>query len=217
MTQSRPIHEALAEHQALGAAGWTLEDAMRKLHDWAEVFRFHFKLEIPRVPLRLARLRRNCLGHYNPGFNDFGLTDEIAIDVAHLVRGITSGAWYDVLGTLLHEQLHFDQQLRGTAPTPGPGNYHNVEYRGKAEQLGLLVSSRGVGEGYVPGGPFLTLLAERGEAMPDLRFPVRAPKPAGNSPLKKWSCGCTNVRVAVADFHARCLRCCNLFERIGAG
>jgi hypothetical protein len=41
-----------------------------------------------------------------------------------------------------------------------------------------------------------------------LRSPSRKP---GHSTLKKWSCGCTNARVAVPDFAAVCLRCDNRF------
>jgi hypothetical protein len=206
----KSIHEALAEYQILGTSGWTLRDAISELHEWADVFRAHFKLEVPAVPLRLARLRRNCLGHYNPGFNDFGLTDEIAIDVDHLARGIVADRWYDILGTPLHEQLHFHQQWHGKPAKPGPGNYHNAEYRAKAHACGLLVSSRGVSEGYLPDGPFLTLLRDRGVSVPDLPFASPSRKP-GRSTLKKWSCGCTNVRVAVSEFAAVCLRCDNRF------
>lgn len=39
------------------------------------------------------------------------------------------------------------------------------------------------------------------------------PKPKGKSKLKKWSCGCTNVRVAIVDFQAVCLKCGKMFEK----
>ena len=35
--------------------------------------------------------------------------------------------------------------------------------------------------------------------------------PKGKSKLKKWTCGCQNVRVGTADFHAKCTRCGNDF------
>jgi hypothetical protein len=38
-------------------------------------------------------------------------------------------------------------------------------------------------------------------------------KSKGRSKLKKWTCGCTNVRVAVKDFEAKCLKCCQDFKR----
>jgi hypothetical protein len=37
-------------------------------------------------------------------------------------------------------------------------------------------------------------------------------KPKGNSKFKKWTCGCTNVRVAVKDFETKCLKCCREFN-----
>ena len=40
---------------------------------------------------RLARLRGNCLGHFNPAFNDFGLENEIAIDLYHLILRLAAG------------------------------------------------------------------------------------------------------------------------------
>jgi hypothetical protein len=36
--------------------------------------------------------------------------------------------------------------------------------------------------------------------------------PKGKSKLKKWSCGCTNIRVAVRSLEAKCLKCGNKFE-----
>lgn len=219
------VYRVLAEHQQAGTAGWKtpgllaegwdLQDVISRLHDWAEAFRSRFRLDIPTVPLRLARLRWNCLGHFNPGFNDFGLRNEIAIDVGHLTCRLETGGWWQVLGTLLHEQLHFWQQLNGGPPKPGPGNYHNVQYQGKALGLGLVVSRRGVNEGYLEDGPFLRLLREKGVRVPATAALGREPRRARvGSKLKKWSCGCeppVNVRVAVAAFRARCLACNRLF------
>lgn len=215
-TREKLVYQALAEHQQTGTAGWDLEDIMKKLHDWAGIFRFQFKLEIPSVPLRMARLRWNCLGHFMPGFNDFGLQNEIALDVKHLIYRLETGSWWEVLATLLHEQLHFWQQLNGKPPKPGPGNYHNIQYRGKAERLGLIISDRGVNEDYVADGPFLRLLEEKGVEVPKIMFQDRASRlrKRQGSKLKKWSCGCKrpiNVRVAVQDFQAECLKCHRLF------
>jgi hypothetical protein len=225
-TAGDEVYRVLAEHQqtatagwktpGLLASGWDLHDVITHLHDWAETFRSRFCLQIPTVPLRLARLRWNCLGHFNPGFNDFGLRNEIAIDVSHLTYRLETGAWWEVLATLLHEQLHFWQQLNGNPPKPGPGNYHNVQYQAKAHRLGLVVSSRGVDEDYLADGPFLELLREKGVHVPetaDLER-QRGRRARVGSKLKKWACGCerpVNVRVAVTDFQAMCLRCNRLF------
>jgi hypothetical protein len=212
------VYQELADYQKSRTSGWTLHDAMQHLHDWADIFRFRFKLEIPAVPLRLARLRWNCLGHFDPSFNDFGLQNEIAIDVGHLTARLQSGAWWQVLATLLHEQLHFWQQLNGRPSRPGRGNYHNVEYRERAARLGLVVSSRGVNEHYLAESPFLMLLKEKGVDIPALSnspqyFP--ASRPRVGSKLKRWSCGCippVRLRVGRAKIRVRCMDCGQMFD-----
>jgi hypothetical protein len=205
----RIVQETMSEYQRNAPAGWTWQDVSARLQDWADLFRSHFKLEIPSVPLRLARLRWNCLGHFNPGFNDFGLPNEIGIDEVHLFRRITEGNWWQVLGTELHEQLHFWQQLHGKPAKPGPGNYHNVQYRAKARECGLIVSQRGVTEGYVEDGPFLQLLRERGVEVPQV-LPAPAPRGRGASTLRKWVCCCTppvSLRVGRSRIRVQCLDC----------
>lgn len=212
------VYEVLVEHQVRGTDGWDLRKVMADLHDWAEVFRLRFKLEVPPVPLRLARLRLNCLGHFRPGHNDFGLRNEIAVDTNHLVSCLRADEWWQVLATLLHEQLHFWQQLRGSPPKPGPGNYHNAQYQAKAEGLGLLVSNRGVHQGYDTDGPFWTLLQERGVRVPGIPPRGRRDREKKGSKLKKWSCECVppvNVRVAIAPFLAVCLHCNARFQLSG--
>lgn len=210
------VYEALAEYQKEATQGWALQEVIVKLHDWAEVFRSHFKLEIPAVPLRLARLRWNCLGHFNPEFNDFGLLNEIAIDILHLLRRLMEGNWWQVLGTLLHEQLHFWQQLHGKPSKPGLYNYHNVQYRAKALATGFVVSDRGVNEGYAPDGEFLCLLKDRGVEVPEILPGPPQKQRRGRSTLKKWSCGCTNVWVGQRVLIARCHEpgCGNPFGKI---
>jgi len=211
-----PVYQALADHQAVGTDGWRLKDVVALLLVWAEVFRLRFKLEIPAMPLRIARLRWNCLGHFNPGFNDFGLKDEIAIDDFHLQRRLAEGEWWQVLGTLLHEQLHYWQKLHGK---PGSNNYHNVQYQTRALDLGLIVTDRGVTEGYVKDGPFLALLAEHGVKIPVISNSLIQRRPASRgvgSKLKKWCCSCrppVNIRVAVPQLRALCLECNGLFCR----
>jgi hypothetical protein len=188
---------------------------MTRLHQWAEIFSSHFKLEIPAVPLRIAQLRWNCLGHFNPGFNDFGLLNELALDVSHLLQRLRTGSWWEVLATLLHEQLHFWQQLHGQPAKPGPGNYHNVQYRNKARGLGLMVSDRGVNEGYDPDGTFLCLLRDRGVDVPSV--PLAPPaKRAGRSTLAKWICHCSppvSLRVGRSEIRVKCLECDQLFVK----
>lgn len=195
---SPDVYEALAGHQT--SEPWAARGVIAELHRWVPIFNERFGLEIPEVALGIDRLRMTRLGHFRPGHNGFGLKGEIVINDRYL--GGRDG--WETLGTLFHELLHAWQQAHGR---PGRGNYHNKQLREKAARYGLLIDPRGYTE-YEPDSPFTRLLAEFGVDVPALDRPA-APRcgPAGSSKLKKWSCGCTNVRVAVRDFRARCLNC----------
>ena len=116
---------------------------------------------------------------------------------------------WEVLGTLLHELLHAWQEVHGT---PGKRNHRNAEFQAKARELGLNIDRCGV-TGYAAKSPFKELLRQCGVSVPDQKLSLRRTSGhGGNRELKKWSCGCTNVRVAVADFRAMCLKCGNAFN-----
>jgi hypothetical protein len=203
------VYQALTDHQQ-AAQGWNMQTVAAELHRWGELFRLKFKLEIPLPALRLSALRITTLGHYDCGFNRFGLQNEIAISTRHIERCRADGAWWRVLGTLLHEHLHLWQQIHGK---PGRNNYHNVQYQKHAAGFGLIVTGEGYTQ-YAPESPFMDLLREHGIVVPAVPELTVKPPQRGESKLKKWSCGCTNVRVAIADFRAECLKCNRLFTRV---
>jgi hypothetical protein len=73
------------------------------------------------------------------------------------------------------------------------------------------------------GDPFIHLLRQHGvefntNDITEGGLIIIPPKPIhkGRSKLKKWTCGCTNVRVAIRDFQAKCLKCENRFELINS-
>jgi len=89
-----------------------------------------------------------------------------------------------------------------------------------ATSFGLLIDRRGVTD-YVLESPFMDLRRDNGIEVPTeadcdepddqgrrivRRAASRPNRLAGNSKLKKWSCGCTNVRCAV-ELRAWCCRC----------
>jgi hypothetical protein len=198
------IYEALSDHQR--SEDWRYRNFVAELHRWAAIFDRSFGLSVPEVSLGIGRLRAGRLGHFCPGHNLFGLKGEIVLNARYLLDA--RGSW-EVLGTLLHELLHGWQQAHGKA---GRHNYHNVQFRRKAFDCGLVVDDRGHTT-YDPEGRFFDLLREHGVDLPELPPPVPRVRTSGGSKLKKWSCGCTNVRVAVERFHARCLHCGNEFLR----
>jgi hypothetical protein len=199
------VYTALAEHQRNMA--WDRREIFGTLQAWAERFVFEFKLKIPEVALCIDPLPVKTLGHFRCGYNGFGLQREIALNELYLGGALPP---WRVLGVLLHELLHGWQEVHGKS---GKHNYHNVEYQKKAGGLGLIVDGRGITT-YADESPFKDLLIRYGVDVPLLSFQAPPPKQQGVSKLKKWRCGCTNVRVAVPGFRALCLNCGNEFAQV---
>lgn len=202
---AEPINEALKDH-ALTSGDWRYREAVGILHEWAARFNEELRLGLQTPVIGLNRIPVRRLGTYRPGRNGLGLRHEIVLNTAHLDRPLCQQ-----LATLLHELIHEWQGLFGK---PGSGNYHNHEFRIKAKQYGLIVDQFGHGQGVEPGA-FTKLLTKYGVDMEMLPItedmPIFAARPRGDSNLKKWRCGCTNVRCAV-ELTAQCLKCGLVFE-----
>ncbi|HYT87561.1 MAG TPA: hypothetical protein VEL76_02475 [Gemmataceae bacterium] len=194
------VYETLAAHQQT-ERDWSLHGVLVELHRWAEIFATEFRLQLPPVAFCVGPTRRNCYGYFRPGHNQFGMRREILIRDTHVTCQIAKREFWPILGTLLHELLHAWQDQNGL---PGLNNYHNAQFRGKAAEYGLIVDARGYTQ-FPPGGPFFAVLRKHGMPVPAIPSPIVRER--GRSRLKKWSCGCTNVRVAVAHFRALCLNC----------
>lgn len=209
-TQAKPslpeksVYGILATHQK--TENWEAKEIAQELHRWAGIFDLEFKLQIPEISLSVDWLRCGTLGHFRYGHNGFGLRGELAINRIYIDK---HGFW-QVLGTLLHELLHGWQQAYGKS---GKRNYHNKQYREKAKSLGLIVDQRGHTQ-YEKNSQFIEVLKKYGVKVPHIPEIVLMRR--GNSKLKKWSCGCCNVRVAIPDFKAQCLQpgCGNMFELV---
>ena len=200
------IYSTLSEHQT--THGWDRRDLFRELHRWAKTFDCEFKLNIPELAICVDLFRRSRFGHFRAGPNGFGLSSEVGINQLYLA----DRPFFEVLGTLLHEELHAWQHAHGE---PGRGNYHNKEFRAKAKSLGLIIDAGGVTE-YATSSPFTELLERHGIEVPDLPPSSSQTRLHHTSKLRKWSCHCTNVRVAIADFRALCLKCNHEFERVSS-
>jgi hypothetical protein len=201
-SETHSIYAVLAKHQRDEA--WDRRKTVADLQEWVARFIDEFKLAIPEIALSVDPLPANRYGHYRQGHNGFGLRGEIAINTRYLDRAL-----WEVLGTLLHELLHAWQDVNGT---PGKRNHHNAEFQAKARELGLVIDSRGL-TGYSANSPFKDLLGKHGVLAPAHEIVAPKAPPRGDSKMKKWTCGCTTVRVAVADFRARCLKCEKEFKR----
>lgn len=202
------IYDQLAAHQTTEA--WDFREVLANFHEWRERFNLEFKLGLSSYAIAVEGLRKTRLGQFREGHNGFGFQGEIIIARRHVVNNGTETAWWRVLGTLLHEMLHGWQYEHGK---PGKRNYHNVQFRRRAEELGLIIDHRGYTQ-YERDSPFMDLLERYGvEVPPDIAPATTEPEPPGKSKLKLWKCACVvRVRVAVPHFRARCLDCGQMFE-----
>lgn len=203
------INYHLRHHQA-DAEDWGFSDLANDLHLWGERMIFEFKLQIGTPVLMVARLRRGRLGHYRRGRNAFGLRDEIAIDQSHAEES----AYCRVLITLAHELIHSWQEHHGSPPSRRSFNYHNREFRNKAESLGLIVDSRGHTHCSPGDTPFLLLLKKYDVAVVETGEPRLALAQPSRSKLTLYECACgVKARVGRSRFNAKCLDCGTLFRK----
>ena len=192
---------------------WRFSYLSEELYTWFDLFNERFFDNALKTPvISFERTRVNTLGHFVIDRNSFGLKWNININslYAHCTLG-------DTLATLLHEMIHQWQQEFGKKKGKSPrNNYHNKEFRIKAKLLGIPSDESGMTLYYQ--NPFFSFLRDHGvrisprffkdkEDMEDMKQMRRS-----KSKLKKWSCGCTNARVAIRNFRARCLKCGNDFE-----
>ena len=207
-SETSSVYPMIAKHQR--DESWYGQEILSELQIWTERFTVEFKLDILEVVLRIDPLPVTRYGHFRYGHNGFGLRGEIAINARYVV----GRPWWEILGTLLHELCHAWQQAYGS---PGKRNHHNAEFRQKARDLGLIVDRRGV-TGYALESPFKELLRRFGVEVPAGEVTPTFSRTVSKSKLVKWTCSCpTNVRVAIADFRALCLKCNTEFVRRGIG
>jgi len=196
------ITNATIKEHEIQTEEWLYSKLSGQMYIWVDRFNEQFfdrKLQIPAISFR--RTRVNTLGHYVIDRNEFGLKWNININRLYvdLPTGIT-------LATLLHEMIH--QWEEGLGKRKNRRNYHSIRFRAKGDLLGIPCSERGITLAY--RDPFRSLLREYGIdfdeviGRDDLETETDIIGIPGNSKLKKWSCGCTNVRVAIDDFRAKC-------------
>lgn len=116
---------------------------------------------LPDCLITLQRKEKRVLGYFwGQRFEEIGgvhKTDEIAMNPQHFKRR----SIMDVLSTLAHEMAHQWQEHCGN---PSRKGYHNSEWAGKMESIGLMPSDTGQPGGkttgqrmthyIIPGGPF---------------------------------------------------------------
>ena len=214
-------HEVIRRHVE-AAEDWEWHEIATDLYVWTDRFndRF-FAREMPDAVLSFESMDHRILAAYTLRRNSQGLLYEITFNVKHLKRPL-----WETLETLMHEYTHLWQQNHGEHPVER--NYHNVEFAQRCEAIGLhplvgsgvhLKPADGVFAEFlkayaVPEPPPLkgTKLSPKGKPLDWWVNPRERRK--GRSTLAKWTCGCQNVRVGTREFHAQCLRCGSVFERV---
>jgi hypothetical protein len=194
---------------------WKFSNLSEQLYIWFDRFNERFFNNVLKPPvISFEKTSSRTLGHYVIGRNAFGLKWNININRQYVGSDLAS-----TLATLLHEAIHLWQEEFGKKKGKrNRNNYHNVEFRTKAKLIGIPCNNYGVTLHYQD--PFVSLLRDHGVSVKcKVSTVVESEKihiepTFGRSKLKKWSCGCTNVRVAVADFRAKCLKCNNEFQLV---
>jgi len=203
------INKSVKDHE-IRTSQWHFSQLGEELYIWVDRFNERFfdgKLQTPAISF--ARTRRNNLGHFVIDRNEFGLKWNININSRYVHLPMS-----DILATFLHEMAHQWQQECGKKKTNSAiRNYHNVEFRRKVEEMGIPCGNFGGCLHY--RDPFVSFLRKHGvdvaqKSYSDYETLMNLGQ--NGSKLKKWSCGCTNVRVAISDFRAQCLKCQNRFR-----
>jgi hypothetical protein len=192
---------------------WAHKDLARELYRWVHIFNNAFFKEQPVAvdAISFENKRVTILRYYVGDKIVLGIRESI-----NLNRIISSRPFWDILSTLLHEMTHSWQANYGK---PSNSWFHNKEFQIKLKDCGIVCDNKGCHIGL--RDPFVSLLKSRGIPFnkgmePELDGTIKIPpknKPKGKSKLKKWTCGCTNVRVAVKEFEAKCRKCCQDFKR----
>lgn len=178
-------------------------DVLSLLYEFFDIFNERFfagKLE-PVVIVIEPFSVRSCHG-YSDRTDSMGISRKIRLNSKYVGTSRVKA-----LRLLLHVMIHLDQLQDNTAPT-GRRNYHNRAFCQRAQELGVpceLDSGRDLG---APSAPFTSILEEAGfnvEKEVAISRSVQPRKKGSN--LRKWTCGCTIVRVGVREFEAKCLKC----------
>ena len=215
MIQIENVNTAIMSHE-LETEDWDYNNLAQQFYFWFDKFNekfFEQQLGTPVISFESTDCR--VLGHFVIGRNAIGAKWNININERYLNQSFGK-----LLVTLLHEMGHEWQQEFSKPGKSDKYNYHNKEFQNKMESFGIPCNSHGKTTGIKD--PFVSFLNENGveveeiehqeEEEEDIEFDDNNKIVIGpGSKLKKWTCGCTNVRVAIRDFQAQCLKCGNKF------
>ena len=201
----------------LDAMDWELNNMVWDLYWFVDLFNMVFFKDTP-VPvpaLTFEKTNVNNLGYYRIGRNDWAVKDQINLNRLYIDRPL-----HETLGTLLHEMVHSYEYIYIEEKKRTKNWYHTNAFREKLKSCGIHTDERGCHVAI--GDPFKYILTRHGVSFEHDNLVKKGglvlippkPKKKGKSKLKKWSCGCQNVRVGTKSFEATCKICGNDFEMV---
>ncbi len=213
------VNIAIMENE-LSAIDWDLNPLVNELYWFVDLFQIVFFKDqpVPIPALTFEKTRVNNLGHYRIGRNDWAVREQINLNRLYLYRPLWS-----VLATLLHELVHSWEFTYVPQEKRTKSWYHSKAFRDRMAEFGILCNHNGNHAGLDYKGKFVLTLKQHAVAFDGLCMgnasagivPIDTkPKAKGSSKLKKWSCGCQNVRVGKSEFEATCDLCGNKFELV---
>jgi len=205
---------------SLNYTEWSLAELIQELYQINEILNTELFDGVLTTPvITVSSIRVTALGCFIIGRNEFGAKNHIQLNAKHLKR-----PKIQIYKTLLHEMLHQSEYEIHCKHKKFRGNYHSSLFRSMASELGIPCDEKGCTIGIVNNSPFTRVLMkhnlvdgeelDKGTALEisDKDEIKLAADSHQRSKLLKYSCACTNVRVAVLDFRARCLKCGQEFE-----
>lgn len=197
----------------------TIQTAIEVAEDLFESFAPRFKREMPQPVITIqTKGRRNAYAWFWADRWQNGAPRRIP--EINLCAEYVGDGLMKLANSVLHEMVHYANWLEGVRDCSA-SQYHNRHFKDRCESVGLvceqhpqkrygwastrlsaelqaLVASLGVDESRL----YLSRITAGCVSRP-------------GSKLKKWTCGCTNLRAAV-EVAAICTRCNSPFRRSGA-
>lgn len=210
------VNEEIMHHiHSLDNRVWKFSEITQTLYIKFELFNKEFFNDSLTIPvISIERMAITTLGQYYIERNGFGANNHIKISRHIVIKGEPTIV---ILSILLHEMIHQWQHEVRKIKINNYRNYHDVEFRLKASNLGIPCDQSGHTIEIRQDSPFVNFLRKNGLFEGTVGFVFNKAENADSnvekvgSKLKKYSCGCTNIRVASKDFKAKCLNCFNEF------
>ena len=205
----------------LSSSDWEHNELAWELIWWVYFFNAYFfkGQPVPIPALTFEKTRINNLGYFRVGLNDWAVRNQINLNKLYLNRPL-----FEVLATLLHECVHSWEFTYIPPEKRTKSWYHSKAFRDKMAELGILCNNNGIHAGLDYKGKFFRTLKQHAVEFNVIDIIISdgrkvipidtGAKKKGQSKLKKWTCGCTNIWVAVQDLKAECHKCRNRFERV---